>query len=815
MSVTLNVPNYKAGTMQVATMTFAVVDAPIATGAKIIMQVPDLWGYPSVAYGTYLYSGGVRYSTTTGGGAFNATLSLVTSGQFVVISVDAGTIAVGDSVMIHYGGQSCQAGVATFRSYFMDAGCTSPNLIAAYTRTVGPGDPSFIGFDNWELVPIQGTIVPVRLVSRDNCSNRVAAGQSVPVFVSALRDPGGTGFMPDTDGQIDTAAGFSSPASSKLITFAPSDSDATIYYRISTFTASNFYNIRATYTISYDNQSSMSVKPVATGITGVSVDTGTIGTSTSAVFTPDNNGVADFVYVNFTLPNDFGWEVSFSSDNFLSFTRRYYGWGRFGRITWDGIKDSFGATTAGVAPAGIYKVRVSVSNGALKDESVEVKLQVNELKGRVQESGTFTDLGNASVDVFGPTYRYVQTGSDGRFSVNGIQPGSYNVRIMKPGYGTKEFSATVSTSLTDVGTKLLDKVSLLRLTVTRSTDVFMPDLWGNVTARSNDWSSQFYGSVHFVQGSTVSDAGDYYNVTRTSYTEISLLPNTTYQLEISIPGFNINPSPILVGPGQILSLTLPLQRRANISGYVILPATVPYSTWVSVEAGIDSNMDGTYDSLTGNTRFYGGVNINTGFSSATYNVFGVINGTYTLKAQVPGYARSSTGTIVTGGVDAVVDFPPFGSGAVIVGTVTINGDTSSLDYDSDGDVDLYINAWSPTNFDGSNTQITVTTGTVTVATYSITGLSNGNYEVGMWLNGFESSPPGPRIATVVGGTGSLNLTFNKYSGVLRGAVSLKDAATDFNNVSIEVRPLRNYGPATGGGALSTQTPLNRCDHRHE
>jgi hypothetical protein len=808
--VVMSTNNYTAGKTQVTTMTFTATLGGISSGTVLAMRVPDFWGMPYVSGNGYMYVDnsdfyyGIRYSTS--GAGFNAPLTVTTSGQFVIIAV-ANDITAGQSVLLYYAASTCQLGSAVFRTYNQEPGCTSVNQISTYTRTVLPGNASFIGFEGTQLLPLVNTIVPVRLEARDNCGNKVQAGLTIPVFLTTQEDSG-YGPMLDPDALISTSTSFLSAASAKAITLAPTSTGATFYYRITTFATTNYYAIRATYPVSgYDNQSSLYVRPVTGGITGVSVDTGTFGTLSSVTITPDGNGVSDFAYINFMTSEDFGWEVSFSSDNFNSFAKRIYGYGRNGRITWDGSLDNFGPQGVAIAPAGTYKVRILVGGGGgLKDESLTVILSVNELKGRVQESGTLTDIAGANIDVFGPTSRFAQTAVDGQFKVSGLQPGSYNLRISKPGYGTKEFPVTVVVGQTDVGTKTLDKVSLLQVNMTRPSDVFLPEVWGNVRARTNDWSSQFYGSIHFIYGSTVSDAGDNYNAILSSYTSISLLPNTTYQLELNMPGFNINPTTFIVGSGVIVSTTIALQRRPNIFGTVSIPVPADYPTWVSVEAGIDADENGQYDSSGPDSRFYGGTTINAGTTTATYSVFGVVNGKYLLKAQTPGYARASATVTVSGSIDAQKDFPTFGSGGVLVGTITINGDTNSLDYDHDGDIDINLNAWSPVNFEGSNTQITVAIANITMATYTISGLSNGIYEVGMWLNGFEASPPGPKTGTVVGGIGTLDLTFNKYSGVLSGAVSLKDSATDYANVVLEITPLRNYGPATANVFLSSQSP---------
>lgn len=802
-SVTLDPPSFNTGTLQVTTMAFTMAGA-LNVGATIAMRVPDFWGYPYSTNGE-IYSGAAKYSSTA-----TATLTLTTSAQFVLVTVDAGSVLRGQKINIHYGAQTCQAGNTVFRSYYMDSGCQSPLQMGTHAASAIAGSASFLGFETWELLPIMDSTASVRLEARDNCGNKVPAGQNIDVTFTTLEDlSNGSGFVLDTDAKVSTSSAFSNPESMKTITMGAADTNATMYYRIpsSAVNPAHYYSLKATYTITYPNSTWMTVRPISVGITSVSVDTGMISTNTTVTFSPDNNGVNDFAYINFTLPQSFGWEVQISSNNFNTFARRVWGYGQSARVTWDGWAEGFGGTPATIALPGTYKVRISVANGALKDESLTIMLNVAGIAGLVRESGTATPIGGAHIDVFGPTQRFGQSSPNGQFAVNGLQPGNYNIRVSKAGYGTKEMSLNVLASgQTSAGAIELDKVSQLHVSFTRPMAAYLPELWGNVTARTNDWSSHFYGGVHFSQNSSTSDAGDFYNSTLTTYTALSLLPGATYHLEVQMQGLNLSPTTVNVGAGVTLSTTIALQRRADISGYVILPATTSFGQWISVEAGIDANLDGIYDSFSPNSRFYGGVFINMGESSATYRIFGVSNGTYFLRASAQGFARSTASVVVAGGVDASVDFATFTTGGSLSGLITINGDTSSLDYDQDGDFELYVNAWSAVNGEGSNTQVILSTHpTLSTATYQLFGLSNGNYEVHMWLNGFEASPPGPKIGTITNGSGTLNLTFNKYSGALAGSVTLKNGATDFENVVLELKPLRNYA-AAATTSLSTQAP---------
>ncbi|MCB4755419.1 MAG: hypothetical protein LHV69_00445 [Elusimicrobia bacterium] len=202
----------------------------------------------------------------------------------------------------------------------------------------------------------------------------------------------------------------------------------------------------------------------------------------------------------------------------------------------------------------------------------------------------------------------------------------------------------------------------------------------------------------------------------------------------------------------------------------------------------------------------GGAWINGGFTTGTYIVRGVPDGTYRLNARAQGYmAQTLENVVVDHNVGDTVnqDFPEFETGGTITGNITINGDTSVLDEDEDGDFTLDISAWNPSTYIGSWTQLTISTGSPqTIVPFSLTGLMDGTYDMWLYLTGFETSPPGPQTVVVNGGSGTKDITLNQFSGTLSGSIDLGGGA-DYENVSIELLS-HGYSQYTPQATIDTE-----------
>jgi hypothetical protein len=226
------------------------------------------------------------------------------------------------------------------------------------------------------------------------------------------------------------------------------------------------------------------------------------------------------------------------------------------------------------------------------------------------------------------------------------------------------------------------------------------------------------------------------------------------------------------GPGQTVDVVQAMFRKANVAGALNFPAALssPFGgEWISVDAVPTAPVGAP-------PAAWGGAFVPNGASSATFQMFGVSAGTYTLRAFARGFIQNSTTPVVVGNTDlSGVDFPPFSTGGTATGTITINGDTSGLAGGNfggaacgAGQVPLPVHAFDPGSFVSAFTQVCVSTGPgpVTSALYQMNGLPDGTYELSAFLPGFQINPPGPKFVTVSGGVGNSDLAFDAFTGRL-------------------------------------------------
>ena len=121
-----------------------------------------------------------------------------------------------------------------------------------------------------------------------------------------------------------------------------------------------------------------------------------------------------------------------------------------------------------------------------------------------------------------------------------------------------------------------------------------------------------------------------------------------------------------------MDLSMAVVKKANIFGYVVLPTTVAYGTFVTVQAVRSGETEpGAYAGV-----FVSSVPSVSGPSSGAYSLYGLDPGTWTLVARADGFAAASTTLLVAGTADVSgLDLAP-GLGARITGSFTVPGDTS-------------------------------------------------------------------------------------------------------------------------------------------
>ncbi len=785
--------SFQASKLETATMTYTAGSNGLNVGDKIALRVPDGWGYPyvPVTAGPENFPG---FAASTAPGVA-AGLTTNTSSQMIIVTVTSGTVSAGDTIKIYYWFNACpttSASSGTFRVSEYGTGCSPAEFREifnqGYSLTTGPGSQLRFSKNDYLAVVNQVLATPIHVT--DACGTVSPATSSLSFQIDLLHDD----YSADSSLLALSTSSSMTPKGSSISTTVINST--TLYYQLTAIDEIK-KRLKMTYIphgLTYFDFRYAEITNVSAGISNPSVDTGVFNTTqNSATFTPDQNNVDDFAYINFNLPADANWLVKISShSNFSTITRTLTGYGRNNRISWDGMSDGSAEAQPEIAAPGTYYVKIEL-NGLIPDTSLTIVLNSAGIKGKILTGST--PVANVNVDVFGQPNRFVRTKSDGTFSIYGLRAGSYSYRMGKEGFENINQSTSITAGqILDLGNIQMNQAAVARVVVHRTTDaVNNAELWGSVNANTLDWRYNSYGSIHFGVNKTTSDAGDLWNANPTTYTALSMIPGQTYNVRFEIPG--LGAGPITIGPlapGQIIDVSTNSVRRANIHGLVCVPSTttIVNNPWYSVEAGIDANHDGNFDSFDSSKRYYAGGSFQTDVRCSSFSINGVAPGTYSVAARVPQFApHVSTNVVVLGSQDKFVDLSTVTTGGMVTGTITINGDLSSHPNVSGNMLPLSVSVWSPSTFAGAwgEAMIPVVSSiTVTTGTYVLSGLSNGTYNFWTNLSGFELTPPGQRSVTVANGSGQLDLTFNQYGGTLQ--VNATVPGNNFANTLIELTP---------------------------
>ncbi|HMU95431.1 MAG TPA: carboxypeptidase-like regulatory domain-containing protein, partial [Elusimicrobiota bacterium] len=492
----------------------------------------------------------------------------------------------------------------------------------------------------------------------------------------------------------------------------------------------------------------------------------TTGTTTS--ITPDRDGVDDAAVLSCDPPDpNVYWECDLSTEPTFTtgILERFFGNGP-GEVTWYG--SAFDGRTV---PNGTYFARFQTEGAGLVSSTLTVSVNTAFVRGTVTDA-VFSPVADANVQINGPGGGgFARTANDGSFFVGGLTAGqTYNLDVSRPGFAPQSFAVAASS---DVGNVVLGPGATLRVKAT--VDTAPPfDLYGNIFVHDASYSSVAGGPLHLAPGNTVSDNGlPAADPNFSNFTSMAVKPGVVYTVEINLPQYGHFTIPgQSTGPGQTVDVVQAMFRKANVAGALNFPAALssPFGgEWISVDAVPTAPVGAP-------PAAWGGAFVPNGASSATFQMFGVSAGTYTLRAFARGFIQNSTTPVVVGNTDlSGVDFPPFSTGGTATGTITINGDTSGLAGGNfggaacgAGQVPLPVHAFDPGSFVSAFTQVCVSTGPgpVTSALYQMNGLPDGTYELSAFLPGFQINPPGPKFVTVSGGVGNTDLTFDAFTGRL-------------------------------------------------
>jgi hypothetical protein len=551
------------------------------------------------------------------------------------------------------------------------------------------------------------------------------------------------------------------------------------------------------------------VLPAGSGFTNVGVRTNSqpsgTGLSSSTVITPDNDGANDSAVFSCTPPAmASSWELWISSDSSIdsSVVNRYFGYAT-GEAYWHGY-DQQGRRV----PSGTYYARFQTFGQGIVSSTLTVVVQVAAIKGRVV-NGQQQPISDAEVNVYGQNGGGFQlTDSDGRFEVSGLKPLSqYNVELRKSGFLTVRLSTStnlVTSPAVDVGTRMLEEGITLAVHVDVSAAPTR-DIFGGVNVfdpavRDNQW-----GGIRISSGSIGSDNGRFSGDAQFStWTFITVRPNTAYQVEINLPDFGRSTASWTSPSSGTDYLTFNMTRKPNVYGKVSFPSALTTGQWVNVDARLSQQSMSTA---------WGGAWINSGASEGIFSLFGLSDGAYQLRAYAQGFVPSNASVTVAGNdvgnpSTGGVDFPVFSKGGKITGTVTVTGDTTGLPSSASGGVGcsnsefaVPLNAHSRSSFMGTFTQVCLPkSASASSVSYEIAGLADGTYEVYSYLPGFEFISNGPLQVTVANSSGTADLEFEALAGSVTILADLP-AGDDAAEVSYELS--LEYGNSSSWSGVLT------------
>jgi len=598
-------------------------------------------------------------------------------------------------------------------------------------------------------------------------------------------------------------------------------------------------------------------------MSGISLRTNIPTTSTSTLtISPDFDGSGDYVDILFSAnatgtikviidtnensafdPVD--WSTFNPGDSEKDWSeRRWVASGDSGSIRWGGRDMHWNALSNGT-----YAVKLiydpdgdfSTTSGQEVDTSMTVSVSTAHISGRVTNAGGTVGLENVKVFCGGPSGGSEGiTDSNGDYTVSGLVKGSsYNVDVNAskvPGstnYTNAEYmvnnqhaqvTARSTSTADNTGINfLLDEALQITGTITiPSTFTGRKSLWDpNVTENSlwiriNAWNTQ--GAGRGWSGAEITTGNN-----STTY-KINLPPGN-YKIRAESDGYVSQTQ----APGDLSTSTSPLSQNMSLTqakkvyGSVSIPQASSTQKNIQVNAEpVDSSRRNDFDNYAGGwgnispNSTGGGTTVN---SSGYFEISSILPGTYNVTVRVDGYVSHTFENITISENDSDINLTTsgavaLGGGGTISGTITIQGDTTDFQRfggDNATEFNIWVNCFNPSNpVDGwGGTNAKIVKGSNKSGTFTIGGLPAGTYEVNAWFaEGYEpvhqtGQPIFPVVTITSDGSGSADLTFAPWSGVIRGTVTAKSTGQEITsgNVLVKVMKADWFGGGDGGGSM--------------
>ena len=789
---------------------------PVASAAGSSVTVKSAF----TTFGAVSYNGPSAFVKLTGAGlAAGQTMTLEWSGIYIPCLVGKATVTV----------SALQNSVAA-------SDTPLPLVLGSPSLAIAAGAARFVQLDEPYFSVKKGELSPARrLETRDQCGTRVALTSALTVDLRTRRYDGAN-FVFDTAVGVTTNTALST-GTEVAVNFAVGESSKTFYVLAE---STGFKNLELHYNLAFDTTFYFGVTAMpADALTAVSVSTASSGVAlSSAAIGLAANGQPNSVFLNFTLGDaQQPWHVLVSSLPFKSgespnavWERWGYGQPNKGEISWDGRYSPW--INGGVrVPNGLYYTRVEVGGGGgVKDDTIRLTVSLPQFAGRAYDPGTVPNppLSGVQLRMYGPSgYFTAETASDGTYVLPGLGAGSYRLSLSRTDYVEGSLDMTLNTS--GAATSFTSRTQGLgvssnatggldlfigrapRLSVVPSLDASVAavanDQWGNLQVRSSTDSqggSTFYGPMRLKGGTTTFDDGGQWDSATQQFVAKTLLgfnvPVGTYTVLADLTGYSRSTASVYVGPDGIRLDLTPFLPKAVITGQVGLGVGNPAGP-NGLPVGLSAVALST-DIVT--SSLSGGTYIQPGSTYAVYSISGFDAGAYLLRANTQGLSAVTTGPILVVGTAAVagVNFPNFGAGSSITGTISVTAQNGTR---------IFVNAWSPGSFNFGSTVVYVN---ANAASYALNGLDAGaTYQLYVNIEANKSYDVDGGFPRKVLPPATDSFTLKTASGVISGTIILRAGSTDFLNVTLTGVVTASLHPDEVGHSfveVSTTLPNFRC-----
>lgn len=810
------------GATATITVTYTAAASGISAGGQVGFTAPPGFSFPqsaAVSSVTATSVAGLSAVTYSGPSAFVTLTGPLAGGQTIKFVWSTVTVPCGVS-----------AATVTVSAVSNNTAAPAPLFVGSPVVGIEPGPATYAALDEpYFTVKVDELSDVRRVVTYNDCGAKRSVSAALTVDLRT-RQFNGTNFVADPLVGVATNTVLSTTTALSL-DFAVDQSSAS-FYVLAASTGFKYLEVHSPLGFGATYYFGVTAVP-ANALTAVSVSTAAGGVAlSSATIGLAANGQPNGVFLNFTLGDpQQPWHVLVSSLPFKTGERPSAVWERWGygqpnkgEIAWDGRYSPW-INGGGRVPNGLYYGRVELGGGGVKDDTIRVTVALPQFSGKAYDSGTnpYTPLSAANLRVYGPAgYYTATTDASGDYVLPGLGAGNYRVNLARADYvdgavdmtlngsglATSFIPRTTGVQVSSNATGGLDfyVARAPRLVVVPSLDpsvgAVAADQWGGLQVRTSTAAgvqqATFFGPMRLKGGTTTFDDGGQWDSSTQQFIARTRLgfnvPVGTYTVVGDLGGYSRSTAAVYVGPDGARVDLPPFVPKAVISGQVGLSAAAPAG---GLNVGITATALST---ATATSSLSAGTFVNGGSTWAAYSISGFDPGGYILRANTQGLSAATTGPITVVGTTTLtgVDFPNFGAGATISGSITAGSTVGRP---------IYVNAWSPGSLNFGSTVVYTNGGAVP---YALPGLDSGaTYQIYANIDDpntdYDLTSPVGGFPIKVVAPATQNFTLSPASGVINGTILLRAGASDFLNVSLSGVTIASLKPDEVGHAFTQPT----------